>query len=151
MRCPNTIAVIALQALGAFAAPERSAAEECGPLGVMNVDVSTLPPTVGVNDIRKCLEHPAAGASDILQKRECWHGKAVGCSHSGWCYMSCGEANSGKWCWLAKHEGSGGWRSCHSDNDCHEKGLGCGQGNHCSSCHCSCDNRPDPDPKHHGV
>lgn len=42
----------------AVATPSRNAAEECGDLGVMEVDPKDLPEGVTMADVRLCREHP---------------------------------------------------------------------------------------------
>lgn len=147
MMSVNTIATIALWALGALAAPENSAAKECGDLGVNNVDISKLPANVNPNAIRKCLEHPGPAARfsanearglNILQERQCWKGKSPGCSKEGWCYKSCESEQAFSWCWLAENYGWGDWTKCSNDGDCSRGGIDCGLPDECMACGCGC-------------
>lgn len=92
----NVGILIAIQAVGAFSsAVMRDAEAECSNLGgVMLLD--NLPAEVDVGAVRQCVDGPS-GSSETseLEKRECWYGKDVGCSKSGYCYKKCGEKNSG--------------------------------------------------------
>lgn len=94
------------------------------------------------------VEDGAAGTSpvarseplgNILAKRECLKPSDAqyGCSKDKWCWSRCG--NVGQWCWLAWEGGKGAWRGCQSNNDCRPLSeSGCGQGDYCESCGCSC-------------
>ncbi|KAI2470985.1 hypothetical protein F4781DRAFT_441237 [Annulohypoxylon bovei var. microspora] len=132
------------------------AASECGDLGIMEYDESTLPQGVKPSDVRKCAQHPLghsrvkgegslAPESDtvledvnydnatILQPRDCQYDAKYGCTN-GYCWKACGQP--GQWCWAAKGDGTGPWIQCASYKDCKTKyacGKGCGK-----ECGCGC-------------
>lgn len=128
----------------AEAAPMNATAE-CGVLGVMDVPEGADP-----SEYRQCAEHPVAlltgdpsqhhETGTGLSRRECWHGRAAGCSKTGWCYKRCCSGAYGAWCWTAKgSNGKGDWLSCNRDSDCTVK-QACGRSNggSCKECGCSC-------------
>lgn len=133
MKFINIILFVALQCGVALSSPTDNGAAECGALGVMKVDTSSLPADVDVNAIRKCAEHPVASSPNPISKRECWHGKPSGCS-KGYCWKSCG--GTGQWCWTAFNDGYGEWIGCTNDGQCNTN-QACGIGN-CKTCGCSC-------------
>lgn len=122
MKFTITLVAIAAQFAGlAAAVPADTAATECGDRGVMQWSASDFQgkPDVDLNDIRKCKEpfapgatHQAPGVSKVrrtddvlLEKRDCWYGKEVGCDKGkdggkGRCWKKCGD---GPWCWTARN------------------------------------------------
>jgi hypothetical protein len=135
------LALFATQALSVNMWSHPDAEAECGALGVMEWDLDTLP---GYNpaELRKCREHPLSlnlHARDEgeelndLSKRACLKGNQnSGCS-DGWCWKRCGKG--GKWCWLAKINGTGDWQPC--SQSCRGSHLKCARGN-CKPCGCGC-------------
>lgn len=110
----------------------------CGDLGVMEVPEGIDPSTV-----RVCREHPdgisspeVESSADVLQKRKCWRGRAVGCSKKGWCYRSCDNGGNGAWCWTTKGSPYGDWKGCRSHGDCSRDDPCSGGG--CKDCGCGC-------------
>ncbi len=106
----------------------------CGALGVMDVPEGVDPHTV-----RACREHPVSARTDehSLEKRACWHGKAVGCSKEGWCYKRCDRNWSGPWCWTTIDASPlSPWKGCKGDGDCSSKDT-CA-GGRCLECGCGC-------------
>ncbi|KAL3952232.1 hypothetical protein ACCO45_013949 [Purpureocillium lilacinum] len=115
MKTILALLVSALQLGTTSSSPISNATELCGALGVMKLDMATLPEGVDPGAIRACAEHPLALSSSPIQKRRCWRGQKGGCSH-GYCYRRCGEG--GEWCWTARNRGVGAWISCKSDDEC---------------------------------
>ncbi|KAK4094268.1 hypothetical protein Purlil1_1759 [Purpureocillium lilacinum] len=115
MKTILALLVSALQLGTTSSSPISNATELCGALGVMKLDMATLPEGVDPGAIRACAEHPLALSSSPIQKRRCWRGQKGGCSH-GYCYRRCGEG--GEWCWTARNRGAGAWISCKSDDEC---------------------------------
>lgn len=113
---------------------ETSAEKECGDLGILSFNISSLPPGVDAQAIRKCAGHPL-GRPPSIQRRACWHGKPSGCSKE-FCWRKCENPDSGFWCWTAHNGGMGAWIGCKADTDCNE-GQACGVGE-CDDCGCSC-------------
>lgn len=109
---------------------QQEAEALCGAMGVMEV-----PEGVDPSEVRVCKEHPDTDDSNVLKKRQCWHGKDVGCSNSGWCYKSC-KGGHGAWCWSTVGSPWGNWKSCRRDWDC-AKHDPCSGGN-CAACGCGC-------------
>ncbi|KAJ0385514.1 hypothetical protein COL922a_006181 [Colletotrichum nupharicola] len=72
------------------AGPAPTAAEDCGPLGVMSSTDAATQAGISPADIRKCKEHPlslvsprdtAADATDAtVFARDCWWGDNYGCT-----------------------------------------------------------------------
>ncbi|UNI23435.1 hypothetical protein JDV02_009253 [Purpureocillium takamizusanense] len=133
MKLLNILLMTALQVSCGLATPVDAASEQCGALGVMEVDTSKIPDGVDRGDIRKCAEHPVAGSPNPLSKRDCWYGKSSGCS-KGYCWKTCG--GTGQWCWTAFNDGYGNWIGCQNDGQCNTN-QACGIGN-CKTCGCSC-------------
>ncbi|KAI8276638.1 hypothetical protein COL154_006968 [Colletotrichum chrysophilum] len=128
------------------AGPAPTAAEECGPLGVMSSTDAATKAGISPADIRKCKEHPlslvsprdtAADATDAtVFARDCWWGDNYGCT-DGYCWEKC-NPEKGHWCWTAWGDGFGDWRKCKGKGECEPvKNAACGQGN-CEKCGCSC-------------
>ncbi|KAL0959500.1 hypothetical protein HGRIS_011210 [Hohenbuehelia grisea] len=128
------------------------AKDECGDLGVMNIDVARLTSGIDPSKVRKCLNHPEGSDgpndSDVpsvnvsslenkaLERRECWFKSRYGCSTNGYCWKVC-DGNGG-WCWAASNGGTGDWLRCASYKDCGEgDSFACGAGG-CKDCGCSC-------------
>lgn len=129
----------------AIAAPSAADIGECGELGVMDWDLSTLPAGTDSTKLRKCREHPAAFSlkerTDVLTKRSCVSKPGRGCSEVR-CWGNCGKVSGGhKWCWLAWTGGRGDWAKCKTTSDCTNangmKYAVCSIGN-CKECGCSC-------------
>lgn len=149
----TTLSLLVLQTTGVLAAAVSKLADaadavDCGDLGVMDWSHVDLPGGIDRNDLRKCKEHPLALTSrqvnegvQLLQKRECWYEKKIGCSSGGWCFKNCATYNPGAWCWLARNKGFGNWVGCVNDADCilvESTGWSaCGQGD-CEACGCNC-------------
>ena len=117
---------------------ESQADSDCGALGKMAVDLSTLPSHVSPEHIRACLDHPVGKLleqkrTDQLDKRGCWQGNPSGCTR-GYCWKTCGP--TGQWCWTAYNGGFGDWIKCSNDGGCNT-GMACGEGG-CKDCGCSC-------------
>ncbi|KAG6007736.1 hypothetical protein E4U21_005575 [Claviceps maximensis] len=138
MKFQTSISIALLYIQAALAVPSSLAEQECGGLGVMNVDPATLPEGVDPANVRKCLNHPEGLLQRDEEKnlfaRECWYRDDFGCSKSGWCYKTCGA--NGQWCWAAQNGGYGSWIGCSSFRDCNKE-MACGQGN-CKACGCNC-------------
>ena len=68
---------------------------ECSNLGGL-MSLENLPADVDEGAVRQCVDGPS-GSSETsdLEKRDCWYGKKVGCSKSGYCYKKCGVKDSG--------------------------------------------------------
>lgn len=155
---------IAITFTGAYAATatDAKAAAECGDLGVMTIDLSTLSDSMNASDVRQCREHPEGRNRDgsslapieefekrdpadikrasLLAPREaqaCEYSAGLGCSRRGYCWKACGSPGDGKWCWTAAGDGSGAWLTCNTYADCNPNAQ-CGKGTGCLSCGCSC-------------
>ncbi|KAJ8095578.1 hypothetical protein PM082_023108 [Marasmius tenuissimus] len=108
--------------------------EECGSLGVLNVDLNNLPEGMTANDVRKCADHPLgskprlnaqweslapmesnlSNRSNIIEDRaaqRCEYDAPYGCS-GGYCWRTCGASGSGNWCWTAGGDGTFGTSMC---------------------------------------
>ena len=133
MRFTLAMGLVALQGAGILSA---SLEAQCGKLGVMKLDKSTLPPNIDPDQVRLCDEHPTALEQGNVFERACYTAKLVGCSR-GYCFRQCGTANSGQWCWTAAVFGYGRWLDCTKDNDCSVFDA-CGLGSNCGACGCSC-------------
>jgi hypothetical protein len=142
--------------------PSLNSATNCGTLGLMTYEPSSLFQNVKQEDIRKCLEHPigdrgSLALSSIAPTPDYKDEKAVeseiasssnplteptaqlcesapyGCTR-GYCWRNCGEG--GQWCWTAKNEGLGDWITCTKFQDCADTKAACGR--NCARCGCSC-------------
>ncbi|KAG5981448.1 hypothetical protein E4U55_002914 [Claviceps digitariae] len=86
--------LIALSLLITGVVSTPSAQPNCGSLGIITVDKSTLPASVDPDHIRQCLDHPEAKQlqqRSSLVKRACWEGGTqLGCSREGYCWKVCG-------------------------------------------------------------
>ncbi|KAJ8095426.1 hypothetical protein PM082_023196 [Marasmius tenuissimus] len=137
-------------------------AQECGSLGVLNVDLNNLPEGMTPSDVRKCADHPIGSKprqnaqsesvapmdrpkSELTDRSDIIEGGAAqvcdvfdpyGCS-SGYCWKACGALGSGDWCWTAGGDGSGPWMTCSKSSDC-DRNAACGKGDNCSTCGCRC-------------
>ncbi|KAJ8095358.1 hypothetical protein PM082_023128 [Marasmius tenuissimus] len=115
--------VIQIASVHSVVVSPSDATEECGSLGVLNVDLNNLPEGMTANDVRKCADHPLGGKprqnaqweslapmesnlsnrSSIIDARaaqKCEYDAPYGCS-GGYCWSTCGVAGSGTWCWTA--------------------------------------------------
>lgn len=87
----------------------------------------------------------AAGAKLVGRDETCdVLEKTYGCQ-DGYCWEACGQHGSNQWCWTAASGGSGDWITCSADSDCNWPELsskygetGCGIGDGCDDCGCSC-------------
>lgn len=129
----KAIVLLALQCRVALSSPTDNVAAECGAMGVMTVDMTSLPTGVDPSAIRKCAEHPLGASPNPISKRACWYGKPSGCT-KGFCWKGCG--GTGQWCWTAFNDGLGNWIGCTNDDECNTNAA-CGTGN-CKTCGCSC-------------
>lgn len=141
------LALFASQALSVNIWSHPNAEAECGTLGAMKWDLDTLK-DYKIADLRKCKNHPLSESLrtrnereelNVLRKRKCVSSSSgtYGCS-DGWCWSRCGQVwNRGEWCWLAKNNGTGDWKSCSNANGCRGSDLTCGKGS-CKQCGCSC-------------
>lgn len=85
--------------------------------------------------------------SPLETRAECWFGKSVGCSKSGFCWKTCPGSRAGTWCWLAWDGGNGDWLSCKGDPNAGQRycermaadtsQFKCGRGS-CNACGCKC-------------
>ncbi|KAJ8095425.1 hypothetical protein PM082_023195 [Marasmius tenuissimus] len=153
--------VIQIASVRSVAVSPADVTEECGSLGVLNVDLKKLPEGMTPSDVRKCADHPLGGKprqnaeweslapmdgpeSNITDRsniesraaQTCYYDAPYGCT-DGYCWKSCGVSGSGEWCWTAGGDGSGPWLTCSSFGDCNANAA-CGKGNNCGSCGCSC-------------
>jgi len=111
-----------------------------------NLTIISLPllvlslPSLQTDDKDTTLNTPALNALELEARGDCWFGKPIGCSKSGYCWSVCSESD-GNWCWLARDRGNGPWESCSDDEHCVNvwtKGLiECALGN-CKDCGCKC-------------
>ncbi|KAF9877391.1 hypothetical protein CkaCkLH20_05091 [Colletotrichum karsti] len=68
--------------------------------------------------------------------KSCWDVDPgeYGCSR-GYCYKACD--GDGRWCWTARNQGYGSWKTCDAKADCREVAdVACGK--KCRACGCSC-------------
>ncbi|PKX91445.1 uncharacterized protein P174DRAFT_462006 [Aspergillus novofumigatus IBT 16806] len=70
-----------ISAVSAIRLPNDLAEAICGDLGVMSV--TDLPEGVDADAVRICKEHPEGVnvMETTLDKRDCWFGNSLGCSH----------------------------------------------------------------------
>lgn len=139
--------ILSLLATAGFQAARAQDAvpDECGGLGVFQVDLATLPVGVDATQLRPCANHPLGLAKEAEAKAAAAQGlegniSAKACAtntkgcEKGYCWRRCGTG--GSWCWAAKNDGWGDWITCKSANDC-TTSMACGQGE-CPACGCSC-------------
>lgn len=165
MKFTLALLFIATQACSVLsAAVSSSAADQCGELGVMQFNASSLPEGVTPEDVRTCADHPYgrnrptegasyapsdksttreiadAAAAGLLAARDddsCYYKAPYGCS-GGYCWKTCSKASKGEWCWTAKLGGYGAWYECKTWADCGTTTYSCGEGYLCPSCGCGC-------------
>ncbi|KAK1218649.1 hypothetical protein PQX77_018657 [Marasmius sp. AFHP31] len=118
--------VLQIASVHSVAVASADATEECGSLGVLNVDLSNLPEGMTPSDVRKCADHPLgskprknaqweslapmedsesdlSNRSNIIEGRaaqKCYYDAPYGCT-DGYCWKACGASGSGQWCWTA--------------------------------------------------
>lgn len=107
-------------------------------MGVLKVDLASLPAGVDPAAVRKCKEHPLGrtgphapavegpGALSKAKRAQCYFSSSYGCN-SGFCWTVCDLNGGGKWCWTAWDKGLGAWRTCSTKDDCKpDAGAACG-------------------------
>ncbi|KAI0147312.1 hypothetical protein GGR57DRAFT_515861 [Xylariaceae sp. FL1272] len=141
-----TVAPVVAPVVLTIAAPDPSARNSCGILGVMNFNLADLPANINQSAICQCAEQPLRVTSlrddgddhSLLAKRYCYKDSRFGCTN-GWCWKTCVPDSGswdGEWCWTAKNGGMGDWETCSTNTDCSDD-MACGEGG-CADCGCSC-------------
>ncbi|KAK1234588.1 hypothetical protein PQX77_002206 [Marasmius sp. AFHP31] len=112
--------ILQIASVHSVAVASADATEECGSLGVLDVDLSNLPEGMTPSDVRKCADHPFGGKSrknaqweslapmedsesdltnrsNIIESRAaqiCDLDAPYGCT-DGYCWKACGASGSG--------------------------------------------------------